>query len=167
MSKDFGLRRRTRLTPGQKLAIAVAILAGLGFTAWYYGAAYLQERRQALARAGEVAGIAGVPCPTTTPAEAAARRMKLRYGSEFEGVTFYRQFGHMDCTALRYGHGWGTATYPFCQFTSPNVVRVSTGKGDWWFAPGVGQAATVAAPHGRATCVLAAHFTLKRLEGRE
>ena len=41
-------------------------------------------------------------------------------------VLFGRQFGHMDCRTLRYGGGWGTAIYPFCQFTSPNVLTVVT-----------------------------------------
>jgi hypothetical protein len=153
------MARRRRLTGGQKLAMAAGALVFLGFAGWLYGGDYLRQRELALGRAGE-AKVEGPPCPPATAAGLAARRMKVRKLTNYEGVIFGRQFGHMDCRTLRYGAGWGTAIYPVCQFTSPSALSVKTDKGEWFFAPGPGQPATVAVPHGRPRCVMDSNFTL-------
>ena len=158
------MARRRRLTAGQKLTIAVAGVIFLGFAAWLYGGDYLRQRELALGRAGE-AKVEGPPCPQFTAAQFAARKLTIRRVTNYEGVIFGRQFGHMDCRALRYGAGWGTETYPVCQFTSPGAVTVKTEKGEWFFAPGPGQPATVAVPRGEARCVLDSNFTLSRYIG--
>lgn len=153
------MARRRRLTTGQKVTIGVAALVFLGFAGWLYGGDYLRQRQLAFGRAAE-AEVSGPPCPQLTEAEFAARRLKAPKATNYENVIFARQFGHMDCRALRYGAGWGTATYPVCQFTSPNAVTVVTDKGKWFFAPGAGQPATVAVPRGEARCVMDSNFTL-------
>jgi len=151
--------RRRRLTAGQKVTIVLAAATFLAFAAWLYAGSYLRQREAALFRAQEAA-VGGLPCPQLTAAEFAARRLTASKATNYEGVIFARQYGHMDCRALRYGGGWGTETYPVCQFTSPNVLRITTPKGEWFYAPGPGQPATVGAPHGQARCVMASNFTL-------
>lgn len=153
------MARRRRLTTGQKITICVAALVFLGFAGWLYGGDYLRQRQLAFGRAAE-AEVSGPPCPQLTEAEFVARRLKAPKATNYENVVFARQFGHMDCRALRYGAGWGTDTYPVCQFTSPNAVTVVTDKGKWFFAPGAGQPATVAVPRGEARCVMDSNFTL-------
>lgn len=153
------MARRRRLTGGQKLAMAAGALIFLAFAGWLYGGDYLRQRDLALGRAGE-AKVEGAPCPQLTAAEFTARRLRAPKLTSYEGIVFGRQFGHMDCSALRYGAGWGTETYPVCGFTSPNALSVRTGKGEWFFAPGPGQPATVAVPHGQPRCVMDSNFTL-------
>lgn len=157
--------RRRRLSAGQKVVLAGAAIVTLAFPAWLFGGSYLKRRDEALNRAGEWA-IEGPPCVALTKAQFEARGLKVRKGTVYEDVTFYRQFGHMSCTALRYGAGWGQATYPVCQFTTPKALKISTDEGDWYFDVGPGQPATVAAPHGQVRCVRAANFTMARLNGR-
>lgn len=153
------MARRRRLTTGQKLTIGVAGLIFLGFAAWLYGGDYLRQRELAFGRAAE-AKVNGPPCPQLAAAEFAARKLKAPKQTNYEGVVFGRQFGHMDCRTLRYGAGWGTAIYPVCQFTSPAVLTVRTSKGEWFFAPGIGKAATIAVPHDQARCVMDSNFRL-------
>lgn len=153
------MARRRRLTTGQKLTIGVAALVFLGFAGWLYGGDYLRQRDLAFARAAE-AKVDGPPCPQLTAAEFAQRKLKVAKATNYEGVVFARQFGHMDCRTLRYGAGWGTAVYPACQFTSPNALTVSTEKGKWFFYPGLGRPATIAVPHGEARCVMDSNFRL-------
>jgi len=153
------MARRRRLTTGQKITICVAALVFLGFAGWLYGGDYLRQRQLAFGRAAE-AEVSGPPCPQLTEAEFVARRLKAPKATNYENVVFARQFGHMDCRALRYGAGWGTDTYPVCQFTAPIVVTVTTDKGRWFFAPGPGKPATVAVPRGEARCVMDSNFTL-------
>ena len=155
------MARRRRLTTGQKLAIAGAVLAFLGFAAWLYGGSYLRQREFAFARAAE-AKLDGPPCPQLTATEFAAKKLKAPKRTNYEGVIFAREFGHMDCRTLRYGAGWGTAIYAACQFTSPNALSVTTDKGTWFFYPGPGQPATIATPHGDARCVMGSNFRLPR-----
>ena len=59
------MTRRRRLTPGQKLTIAVAALTFLGFAGWLYGGDYLRQREMAFGRAAE-AEVSGPPCPQLT-----------------------------------------------------------------------------------------------------
>lgn len=151
--------RRRKLTNGQKLAMAGGLLIFLGFAGWLYGGDYLRQRDLAFGRAAE-AKVEGPPCPQQTEAEFTARKLKAPKATNYENVVFGRQFGHMDCRALRYGAGWGTETYPVCQFTSPSTLTVTTDKGRWFFAPGPGKPATVAVPRGEARCVMDSNFTL-------
>lgn len=134
-------------------------LVFLAFVGWLLGGDYLRQRDLALGRAGE-AKVEGPPCPQLTAAEFAQRGLKAPKATNYENIIFARQFGHMDCSALRYGAGWGTETYPVCQFTSPSALRVKTDKGEWFFAPGPGKPATVAVPRGEPTCVMDSNFTL-------
>ena len=157
--------RRRRLTPGQKVTLGVAALAALAIPAWLFGGSYLRQRDVALSMAQE-ARIAGPPCPSLTRAQFKAQGLKVTKATLYEDVVFARQFGHMDCRLLRYGAGWGTEVYPVCQFTSPRTLKITTPKGEWYYALGPGQPATVGAPHGEARCVIAANFTIPKLLGR-
>jgi hypothetical protein len=136
----------------------VFALLGAAFPAWLLGGAYLRDRDAALNRARDFA-IEGPPCPSLTHDQFGALGLKAEKGVNYEDVVFYRQFGHMDCTSLRYGGGWSRRAYPVCQFTSPGAIRVTTREGDWYFAPGFGRPATVATPNGQPRCVLASNFT--------
>jgi hypothetical protein len=153
------MARRRKLTGGQKLTMVAGALIFLGFAGWLYGGDYLRQRDLALGRAGE-AKVEGPPCPQLTAAEFVARKLKAPKLTSYEGVVFGRQFGHMDCSALRYGAGWSTEMYPVCQFTSPSALSVKTDKGEWFFAPGPGQPATIAVPHGQPRCVMDSNFNL-------
>lgn len=157
--------RRLRWGVGQKLILVGAGVVAVAFPAWLLGGSYLKRRGEALNLAREWT-IEGPPCPVLSRDQFEARGLKVRKGTVYEGVTFYRQFGHLSCTALRYGAGWGQSTYPVCQFTTPKALKVSTDEGDWYFDIGPGQPATVAAPHGQVRCVLAANFTMARLNGQ-
>ncbi len=157
--------RRARLTRGQKITMASAVLVFLGFAVWLYGGSYLRQRDFAVSRAAE-AKVDGPPCPAITKAAFEARRRPKFKATLYEDVVFGRQYGHLDCRALRYGGGWSTRTYPACQFTGPGLLQVTTSKGEWFYAPGVGQPATVAVPRGQARCVMASNFTIQKLIGR-
>jgi hypothetical protein len=157
--------RRRRLTPGQKIVIATAVVVSVALPSWMFGGSYLHEREAALSRASE-ARIDGPPCPSLTRAQFEAQGLKAPKATLYADVVFARQFGHMDCRLLRYGAAWATEVYPVCQFTSPKGLKVTTPKGEWYFATGAGRPATVATPFGRARCVLAGNFTMKRLIGR-
>jgi hypothetical protein len=161
MTLDLGARRPRR-TFGQKLSFGLAGLACVALPLWLLGRDYLEDRGVALNTAAEWK-IDGPPCRQVTAAEFVAEGRKLRAGAIYEDVAFVRQYGHMSCASLRYGGGWGTAVYPVCQFTSPHGLKITTDKGDWYFAIEPGQPATVATPHGQARCVLAANFTMQRL----
>ncbi|WP_296598404.1 hypothetical protein [Phenylobacterium sp.] len=156
--------RRRRLTTGQKVTIAVAAVVAVALPGWFLVQSYLGKREAALFLASE-ARVSGAPCPSLTKAQFQARGLKAPKATYYEGVIFGRQFGHMECRSLRYGGGWGTKVYPVCQFTSPKSLKVTTPKGEWYFAPGPGQPATVGAPHGEAQCVMASNFTIGKLVG--
>lgn len=158
MSKDFGARRR-RLTPGQTLVLAAAAVAAVAIPGWLVGERFLKDRAESIARARSWA-IDGPPCPQLTRAQFEARRLKTPKGVDYAGVLFFRQFGHMTCTPLRDQGGAGLRADAACQFTSPNALKVVTRQGEWYFAPGPGQPATVFTPRGQAHCVLNARFRL-------
>lgn len=157
--------RRRRLTTGQKVVIAVAAVVALALPGWLLVHSYLGKREAALFLASE-AQVNGPPCPSLTKAQFDAQGLKAPKATNYENVIFARQFGHMECRSLRYGGGWGTEVYPVCQFTSPKALKITTDKGEWYFAPGPGQPATVGVPHGEARCVMASNFTMGKLVGQ-
>ena len=77
---------------------------------------------------------------------------------EYGGTRFARKVGHVDCAMTVDNRGRGLGLVPTCQFTGPAALIVSTGKGDFYYLPGVGQPATVTISRGRPVCVLAARF---------
>ena len=158
MGKDFGVRSR-RLTTGQRVVLALAALVALAFPTWLIGSRLAKDRAEHIARA-EAWRIHGAPCPELTKAEFEGRGLKAPKGVSYEGVVFFRQFGHMACAPLRDQGGVGWRTYVACQFTSPNALKVVTAKGEWRFAPGLGQPATVTTANGVARCVLDSRFRL-------
>jgi hypothetical protein len=162
MGADLGIRKPRRRSLTEKAVWAVFAMVALGFPLSVVVRDYLDGRDVALNLAREWT-IEGPACPSLTRAQFEARGLKVRRGTVYEDAEFYREFGHMSCSGLRDGAGWGTALYPVCQFTSPRALKVVTRKGEWYFDPGPGQPATVAAPHGQVRCVLAANFTMEKL----
>lgn len=158
MPLDYG-SARPRRSPAQTAVVAAAAMTGLGFTGWLVGGAYLKHRQEALGLRSSWT-LRGAPCPALTRAEFETRRLTAPKSFRYGAAVFHRRFGHAQCTELRRGGGWSTTTDPACQFTSPGALRVTTAKGDWYFAPGPGRPATIYTPDGVARCVLASNFTL-------
>jgi hypothetical protein len=165
MGNDLGIRKPRRRSLAEKIVLGVVAVVAVGFPLSVFLRDYLSGRGEALTRAREWA-IEGPACERLTKAQFEAQGLKTPKGTIYEDAVFYRQFGHVSCSGLRYGGGWGMSLYPVCQFTSPKALKVVTKKGEWYFAPGAGQPVTVAAPHGEVRCVLAANFTIKTLMGR-
>ena len=74
---------------------------------------------------------------------------------------FARRFGHMSCAMITNDGGRGLGTFPVCQFTSPASLLVRTPRGEFYFAPGIGQPATVSVPPGLPQCVMNSNFTAR------
>lgn len=154
-------QRRQRLTKGQIAVMALAAVAFLGFVGWLLGGSAIRQRQFAFDRAAD-ASVMGPPCPELTAAQFKARGLTAPKATNYENVVFARRVGHMDCNALRYGSGWGNDMYPVCQFTGPVALHIKAGDSEWFYALDPGQPATVAVPHGKATCVLGSNFTFSR-----
>jgi hypothetical protein len=145
-----------RLVPRLVIIGALATLA-VG-TAWEL----LSERHtiaQSTANAN-LAAIAGPPCPAVSAAAfqsaLQAQGLALKYVFDFNGDTFGRAIGDGECDVAAAKGGGGLASYNVCQFTGPAVLYVKTGRGAFFFTPGVGHKATVTTEGGVARCVLAA-----------
>ena len=151
--------RRRRRTVGEKLAISAGVLLVLAIPAWLVAQNFLIHRAANVKTARQWA-ITGTPCPEISAADFAGRHLQAPKGTRYEDTIFFRQFGHLTCTSVNDNGGTGFGVYAVCQFTSPNVLRVKTPKGEWVFVPGPGQPATVMTPHGKARCVLASNFKL-------
>jgi len=147
----------TRIPRWAWIAFAAAVTAWSG---WYLTTNYRAaiQLRVADAKAWR---IDGPPCPTMTKAAFLKPRQKGARRFEFEGVVFFRRYGHVSCAAIRDKGGRGGQLYPVCQFTSPGDLMIRTEAGDWYFQPGPGQAATVSTAGGAPRCVMASTFSLR------
>lgn len=105
--------------------------------------------------------IEGPPCPRITQAQVLRPRQKGLRRFEFEGVVFFRRYGHVECAAIRDDGGRGGRLYPVCQFTSPTDLIVRTDDGEWYFRPGPGRPATISTANGAPSCVVASAFSLR------
>jgi hypothetical protein len=135
-------------------AIVLAVTAGL------LGNDYMKVVNMRVRDAREWR-IDGPPCPTITPADFIGNHRKAPRSFEYEGVRFFRRYGHVECAPVYERGGRSDRFHPVCQFTSPGDLMVRTGQGDFYFQPGPGQPATVSAGRGEPTCVMAAKITLK------
>ncbi|WP_293907191.1 hypothetical protein [Phenylobacterium sp.] len=151
--------RKRRRTRGEILVMVMGGLIALGVPTGLLVANFLKVRAANIQLAHEWS-IDGHPCPQVSKAEFAARRLKAPKGVLYSNATLFRQFGHMECSPITYDGGTGLGAYAVCQFTGPNVLKVTTSKGEWYFVPGMGQPATIATPHDIAHCVMASNFTM-------
>lgn len=152
--------RRRRRTTGEILALSAGVLLVLGIPTWLVVQNFLIHRAANIKLAEEWS-INGHPCPEVSAAEFADRRLQAPKGTTYDDTIFFREFGHLTCTSVKDHGGTGLGVFTVCQFTSPNVLRVKTPKGEWFFVPGAGQPATVVTPHGVARCVLASNFKIR------
>ena len=95
----------------------------------------------------------GEPCAVMTKAEYEARGAKAAHAFITNDIRNERRYGHADCSIVKAG-GAGNDFVPVCQFSGPAQLVVTTGKGAFYFAPGVGRPATVATRDGVPTCVI-------------
>lgn len=97
--------------------------------------------------------LEGEPCAVMTKAEYEARGAKAAHAFITNDIRYERRYGHADCSIVKAG-GTGNDFVPVCQFSGPAQVVVTTDKGAFYFAPGVGRPATVATRDGVPTCVI-------------
>lgn len=117
----------------------------------------LRERARAIAEA-KAWSIDGPPCPQL-PITETVRQPTATRSFGYAGAGFAYAYGHVACADIHEDGGRSMLRgYPVCQFTSPGVVIVETGKTRTLFAPGLGRRATVSAPGGVARCVMAGKF---------
>lgn len=151
-----GERGLGRWMPRAVLVGALATLA-LG-TAWE-----LLRERHTIAQSTEnadLAALAGPPCPQVSAAAFSsalqAQQLTLKYVFSFQGDSFGRAIGDADCDVAAAEGTAGLGSYDVCEFTGPAVLYVKTGRGAFFFLPGVGHKATVTTANGVARCVMAA-----------
>jgi hypothetical protein len=151
---DDGVRSRREASVGVwiSLALGAAVVGAILVRNWSY-------HRQVERVQGWVADAPG--CAVVSAAEYASRGYRARERStEYDGVTFGRQFGHVICKDVDTPGGWGFVTHPVCQFTSPTAIRVQRGRSETFFEPGPGRRATVSIRSGRPACRLSSKFSL-------
>lgn len=117
----------------------------------------LRQRAAAIAEAKAWA-IDGPPCPNPPISETARQPTAIKsFG--YAGSGFAYAYGHVACAEIHADEGRSMMRgYPVCQFTSPGVVIVETGKTRTLFAPGLGARATVSVQDGAPRCVMAGKF---------
>lgn len=101
--------------------------------------------------------LVGEPCPSLTKAEYEARPTKAKQAFISNDIRYERRYGHVECSVIAAADN-GTAFVPVCQFTGPALLTVTTAKGTFYFAPGVGKPATVSTRDGVPSCALASNF---------
>jgi hypothetical protein len=136
---------------------ALAIVAAIGGSAAMVAPGVMRDRTAAIAQA-KAWDITGVACPQFPAAEVLKQPTATR-GFGYAGASFTYAYGHVACAELRAdgGKSWFRG-HPVCQFTSPAVVGVHVGGATTYFAPGLGQRATVSVEDGGPRCVMAANF---------
>ncbi|HLK23193.1 MAG TPA: hypothetical protein VKT30_00900 [Caulobacteraceae bacterium] len=151
---DFGIRgKRRRGVPFGLITIAVGLPLALGTAL----VTYLIQRQHAIEEAAAWA-ISGPPCRTLSLAEYQALPQRPFESFVYEGVGFGRLYGHVSCNAVVNNGGRGFGTFPECQFTSADIIRITSARGTIYFSTG-SHPATVAVHQNRPSCVMAGTFT--------
>lgn len=136
-------------------AAAATLIIGTGLVLLSEHNTIAQSTQQA-----NPAAITGPPCPAVSAAAfqsaLKAQGLTLKYVFDFNGDTFGRAIGDGDCDVAAAKGSAGLGSYDVCQFNSPTVLYVKTGRGEFFFLPGVGHKASVMTAGGVARCVMAA-----------
>jgi hypothetical protein len=157
MSSEFGARRRS--APRKSLRIWAVILMGVSLMIAVVAAVLVKNRDQKLAEA-RAWTVAGRACPVLTAEAFAAARLAAPKMFEYDGVTFGRAAGHVDCNEIGAKGGSALGVTIVCQFTSPAALTVQTPKGRFHYNPGIGKPVSVMVDKGEPRCVLGGHFKL-------
>ena len=138
-------------TVGRAFPWMLGAAALIGIVAVGYGS-HLRRANAVAASAASVdpAALEGPPCPVLTRADYEARPGKAKQTFITNDIRYDRRFGHVECNVVADGGGFA----PVCQFSGPALLVVTTAKGVFHFAPGVGRAATVITREGLPSCVL-------------
>ncbi|HLI65708.1 MAG TPA: hypothetical protein VKU90_05025 [Caulobacteraceae bacterium] len=154
MSGDFGVRRGRRRGVSFHLLLAVVgapVLMTAALGVW------LLERNRAIEEAAAWT-FTGPACRALTAAEYQARPSHPMPTFSYENVGFGRAYGHASCNNVVNDGGRGFGTFPECQFTSADLLKITTAKGDFYFSVG-SHPATVAVHRDTPSCVMAGSFT--------
>ncbi|HEY9235463.1 MULTISPECIES: hypothetical protein [Phenylobacterium] len=149
MAKKWTVGRAFPLMLGAAVLVGVVVV---GLSSYQRRAVALE----ASTKAANLAAIDGPPCPSLTAAEFDAKPIKPKKAFVFNEVRYDRRFGHVDCNTVAVGRG--NAYEPVCQFSSPALLAVTTRKGQFFFAPGVGKPVTIITQDGTPRCVMDGNF---------
>jgi hypothetical protein len=132
-------------------------LVGAAVAATAIAPSVLRQRAAAVAEA-KAWTIDGPPCPNPPITETVRQPTAIKsFG--YAGSGFAYAYGHVACAHVHADEGRSMVRgYPVCQFTSPGVVIVETGKTRTLFAPGLGHRVTVSVRDGAPRCVMAGKF---------
>ena len=156
-SRDFGGPRKggegARFTA--PIILAMIVMSALAVTIW----SITQQSHEIAQTTVETRAqeIVGPPCPSVLSA-AIAQPLRPVNVFDFDGVAFARRFGEADCSAIAAKGLLGNGYQLVCQFSSPSVLAVRTGKGLYYFEPGPGREATLFVKDGAPRCVLASPY---------
>jgi hypothetical protein len=151
MAGDYGERRKLK-TAWMFPTLVVGFLA---FAAGLAGVMIVSGLRAQWA-ADQYWKVAGPPCPTLTRQAFQAQSVTPTQSFRMENAVFARAYGYSNCGELP-AKG-GLEALVVCQFTNPGVLAVTTAAGDFYFAPGIGQPATVSAGEGPPRCVMGSNY---------
>ena len=154
---DFGGPRKgghgVQITAAVILASVAAV--GVATTIWS-----VKQQSNEIAQATvetRAQDIVGPPCPQVLRA-AYAQPLPPANVFDFDGVRFGRRFGEADCSAIARPSPLGNGYQLACQFSSPDILAVKSGKGLFYFEPGPGREATLFVLDGAPRCVLASPY---------
>ena len=89
----------------------VCVAAVVAWSGWYLTTNYRDAVKRHVADA-KAWRIDGPPCPPLTKAEFLKPRQKGARRFEFEGVVFFRRYGHVECAAIRDRGAVGIPRFP-------------------------------------------------------
>ncbi len=136
--------------------VVCLVLAGIAVVGMLSIAGRVLELRDST-RDTKLSAIVGAPaCPRITPADFIAHQQEAPRVTSFNGLTFARRFGEVSCSVVEAKQGFGLKSYPVCQFSSPDVLKVQTAKGVVYFEPGIGRRASLISSADGVRCVMAA-----------
>ena len=141
-------RRRSPLPAILAVVVAVGALGAGGWLYWQMRTANIAHAKQWWP--------AGKPCPVMSKADFEARSTDIHQAFIIDTVTWARGSGAAMCDTLISDGGKGFTRVPVCQFSFPAALKITTPKGEYFFAPVTGRA-TVQVPDGTPQCVMAAN----------
>lgn len=101
--------------------------------------------------------LVGEPCPVLTAEAYEAGGAKAKQAFITNDIRYDRRYGHVECSVIAAEKG-STEFIPVCQFSGPALLKVTTAKGAFYFAPGTGKPATVITHDGVPSCALVSNF---------